>query len=76
MSDYEPLFSVLNAFTVGTEEYYPKCNNVNDAKGLQILYHYYCNINLWLEVANHKYWLITGTFQIQVNLVLCTVGSD
>ena len=54
---YEFLLSVLNAFTVGTEEYYPKCNNVNDAEGLQILYHS-CNIILHLEVANHKYWLI------------------
>ena len=27
---------IMNAFTVGNEEYYPKCNNVNDAKGLQI----------------------------------------
>ena len=37
ISDYEFLFSILNAFTVGTEEYYPKCYNVNDVKGLQIL---------------------------------------
>ena len=27
---------ILHAFTVGTEEYYPKCYRVNDAKGLQI----------------------------------------
>ena len=25
ISDYEFLLSILNAFTVGTEEYYPKC---------------------------------------------------
>ena len=37
--DYEFLLSILNAFTVGTEEYYIKCYNVNDAKALQILYH-------------------------------------
>ena len=29
------------AFTVGTEEYYPKFDNANDVKGLQILNHYY-----------------------------------
>ena len=50
---YEFLLSILNAFTVGTEEYYPKCYNVNDAKGLEILY-YDCSIILCLEVANHK----------------------
>ena len=39
-------------------------NNVNDAKGLQILYHY-CNIILHLEVADHKYWAsLTGVFKI------------
>ena len=48
ISDYEFLLSILNAFTVGTEEYYPRCNNVNDAKGLQILYQY-CNITLHLD---------------------------
>ena len=41
--DHEFLLSILNAFTVGIEEYYSRCNNVNDIKGLQILYHY-CNI--------------------------------
>ena len=55
ISDYEFLLSILNAFTVGTEEYYPKCNNVNDAKGLQI-FNNCCNIILLLKVANHKYW--------------------
>ena len=55
--DYEFLLSILDTFTVGIEEYYPKCNSINDVKGLQILYHY-CNIILRLEVANHKYWLI------------------
>ena len=48
ISDYEFLLSILNAFTDGTEEYYPRCNNVNDAKGLQILYPY-CNITLLLD---------------------------
>ena len=57
VSDYEILLSILNVFTVGTEEYYPKCYYVNDGKGLQILYHDY-NIILHSEVANHKYWLI------------------
>ena len=55
ISDYEFLLSVLRAFTVATEVYYPKCNNVNDAKGLHILY-LYCNIILGLEVTNYKYW--------------------
>ena len=41
ISGYEFLLSILNVFIVGTEEYYPKCYKVNDAKGLQILYHYY-----------------------------------
>ena len=35
ISDYEFFISTLNVSTVGTEEYYPKCYNVNDAKGLQ-----------------------------------------
>ena len=48
ISDYEFLLSILNAFTVGTEECYPRCNNVNDAKRLQILYHY-CNNILHLD---------------------------
>ena len=39
-------------FTVGAEEYYPKCYNVIDAKGIQILYHD-CSINLRLEVAKN-----------------------
>ena len=52
VSYYEFLLSVLNDFTVGTEEYYLRCRNVND--GPQILYHY-CIINLHLEVVNHKY---------------------
>ena len=51
------LLSVLNAFIVGTKEYFPKCNNVNNAKGLQIVCDY-CNTNLRLEVTNQKYWLI------------------
>ena len=51
ISDHEFLPSVLNAFTVDTEEYYPKCYNMNDAKGLQILYHD-CSIILCLDVAN------------------------
>ena len=41
ISDYEFLLSILNAFAVETEEYYPKCYKVNDAKGLQILCHDY-----------------------------------
>ena len=57
ISDYEFLFLILNAFTVGTEEYNPESYKVNDAKGLQILYHD-CSIILHLEVANQKYWLI------------------
>ena len=57
ISDYEFLLSILNAFTVGTEEHYKRCRNVIDAKGLQIHYHY-CNNILHLEVVNHKYWLI------------------
>ena len=32
ISDYEFLLLVLDAFTVGTEEYYPKCNNVKCCK--------------------------------------------
>ena len=36
------------------KRYYPKCNNVNDAKVLQFFCHY-GNIVLRLEVANHKY---------------------
>ena len=40
ISHCEFLLSILNTFTVGNEEYYPRCNNVNDAKDLQILYHY------------------------------------
>ena len=57
ISDYEFLLLIQNPFTVGAEEYYPRYSNVNDAKGLQILYHY-CDIILHLEVVNHKYWLI------------------
>ena len=34
VSDYKSLLSILNAFTLCNEEYYPKCYNVNDAKGL------------------------------------------
>ena len=42
-------FISFRTFAAGTEEYYPRCNN---AKGLQILYHY-CNITLHLiEVVN------------------------
>ena len=29
---YEFLLSILNAFTVGINGYYPRCNNVNDEK--------------------------------------------
>ena len=36
ISDYE----FLNAFTVGTEEYYPRYYDVNDTKCFQILYQY------------------------------------
>ena len=54
ISDYEFLLSILNIFAVGTEEYYPKCYNVNDAQGLQILYHD-CSIILHLNAANHTY---------------------
>ena len=43
--------SILDAFTVSTEEYYPNCYNVNDAKDLQILY-YDCKIILPLEVKS------------------------
>ena len=43
-------FPVLNAFTPGTEEYYPRCYKVNDVKHLQ-------KIILCLEAANHAYWL-------------------
>ena len=39
ISDYKFLLSILNTFTVDTEEYYPKCYNLYDEKGLQILYH-------------------------------------
>ena len=56
MSDYEFLLLILNAFTVGNGEYYPKCYKVNDEKSLQILYHD-CSIILRLEAANHRYWL-------------------
>ena len=49
ISDNEFLLSVLNAFTVGTEKYYPKRYNVNDTKGLQI-HHHACSIILGLEV--------------------------
>ena len=48
ISDYEFLLSILNAFTVETEEYYPKCSNANDANSLQIPYHY-CSITLTLR---------------------------
>ena len=34
---YEFLLLILNAFTVGTIGYYPKCYCVNEAKGLQFL---------------------------------------
>ena len=51
ISDYVLLLSVLNVFTVGIEEYYPNCNNLNDAKSLQVLCHYW-NITLRLQVAN------------------------
>ena len=34
ISDYEFLPSILNDFTVGTEEYYPKYYNVDNVKGL------------------------------------------
>ena len=57
ISDYEFLLSILNAFNVGTDDYYPKFCNVYDAKELQILYHD-CSIILRLGVANHKHWLI------------------
>ena len=57
-------------------ECYSKSYNVNDAKSLQILYQD-CSINLHLEAANHVYWLIYGeSFQNQVNVVLCIVGSN
>ena len=43
----------------------PKVLNINDAKGIQILY-YDCSIILRLEGANHKYWLIQlGLFKIR-----------
>ena len=63
ISDYEFLLSILNAFTVDTEEYYPRCNNVNDVKGLQILYHY-CNITLQLDRGSKLKILanLTGAF--------------
>ena len=72
ISDYEYLLSNVNAFTVNTGKYYSNCNNVNDAKGLQILYHYCSSIILRLEVTSHKYWLIlTRGFYNEINLHCC-----
>ena len=63
---------ILNAFTVGTGEYYQKCYKVNDAKDLKILYQDW-NIILRLQVPIHKYWLIhLGLFRIRT----CLKGSQ
>ena len=45
ISDCRFLLLFMNAFILGTEEYYTRCSNVNDAKGLQTLYNH-CNIIL------------------------------
>ena len=53
ISDCEFLLLILNAFTADTEEYYPKCYKVYDAKGLQIFYHDCSIIYVWrLQIIN------------------------
>ena len=69
----EILLSRLDAFTVGIEEYHQKCYNVNDAKGL---YHD-CSIILQFRGCKSQVLAnLTGASQNQLNVVLCTVGSD
>ena len=42
--DYRFLLLIMNAFIIGTEEYYTRYSNVNDTKGLQTLYNHCNNI--------------------------------
>ena len=57
ISEYDFLLSILNAFLLELKSITQKCDNVNDTKGVEILYHD-CSILLRLEVPNQKYRLI------------------
>ena len=50
-SGYGLLLQLVNTFTIDTEEYYPRCYNVNDAKAFKIL----ITIILRFVLTNHMY---------------------
>ena len=55
------LLRLVNTFAVETEEYYPTCYKVNDAK----ISYVFCRLAV-----------LTGAFKNDVDLVLCIIGSD
>ena len=55
-SGYGLLLQLVNTFTIDTEEYYPRCYKVNDAKTFKIL----ITIILRFVLTNHMY---NGLFQ-------------
>ena len=61
VSDYRFLLQMVNTFTVDTDEYYPVCYKVNDAKNFKNLVHYF------MLASHHVYYRLarlTGAFKI------------
>ena len=60
-SDYGFLLRLVNTFTIDTDEYYPVCYKVNDAKTFKNLVYYFM-------LANHHVYYrlarLTGAFKI------------
>ena len=62
---------LVNTFTIDTDEYYPVCYKVNDAKTFKNFVYYFM-------LANHHVYCrlarLTGAFKIILILVLCIIG--
>ena len=71
-SDYEFLLPILNPFTVGTEEYHPRCYKLNDGKAFKNPYHNCYQI----PIKSCRLAQLIRTFLNQVKLVLYIIGSD
>ena len=60
-SEYRFLLRLVNTFTIGTDEYYPMCYKVHDAKTFKNLAYYFM-------LANHHVYYrlarLTGAFKI------------
>ena len=61
VSDYRFLLQLVNTFTIDTDEYYPVCHKVNDAKTFK-------NLVCYFILANHHVYYrlarLTGAFKI------------